>query len=297
MHTDVLSTPPAIEAIALESYVKLDAKIDGDESDAIETGWEYGQLLLHDRVGKKLPTGRLAQIARETKKELTDGFVREMQRRMKLVSLYPTRTKLRHACRNAPSWYDLVISMTSSGVHFSSDTSEWCTPTELVAKVVEVLGEIDLDPCADSKHRVPAKAHYTQKQNGLSRGWAGKVYMNPPYGRELPDWIEKLRHEYSARGVTEAIALVPARTDTEWFNALRDFPRCFIRGRLKFSESENSAPFPSMVVYLGSLRPTLPVFRPRIERARVAAIGRREPLAIDPLHAHKLCSRGGSPGA
>ena len=72
----------------------------------------------------------------------------------------------------------------SGDVHFSSDTPEWCTPAELVAKVVEVLGSIDLDPCADPEHRIPAKAHYTQKDDGLSRLWSGKVYMSPPYGRE-----------------------------------------------------------------------------------------------------------------
>jgi len=119
-------------------------------------------------------------------------------------------------------------------------------------KVVDVLDGIDLDPCADSGRRVPAKTHYTQKENGLSYEWAGKVYMNPPYGRELPCWVEKLCNEYTAGSVTEAIALVPSRTDTGWFKAFRDNPRCFISGRLKFSGYDNSAPFPSMVVYLGS---------------------------------------------
>ncbi|KKL67014.1 hypothetical protein LCGC14_2139190, partial [marine sediment metagenome] len=132
-----------------------------------------------------------------------------------------------------------------------SDQNDWRTPRQYLDAARTVLGEIDLDPCADAEHRVPAKAHYTQKQNGLSRGWAGKVYMNPPYGRELPDWVVKLCLEYTASSVTDAIALVPARTDTEWFRALRDYPRCFIFGRLKFSGHENSAPFPSMVVYLG----------------------------------------------
>ena len=247
MHTHVLSTPPTIEAIAIESYVAIEKRVDVAEADGVEARWEFGRLLLQEREGEQLPKGRLRAVAAATK-----NGEREISRRMTFASRYPTRDKVRHVWRTYKSWYGIVTHMEGGDVHFSSETPEWCTPAELVTKVVEVLGEIDLDPCADPEHRIPAKAHYTQKQNGLSRGWAGKVYMNPPYGRELPDWVAKLCLEYTAGSATEAIALVPARTDTEWFNALRDFPRCFIRGRLKFSESQNSAPFPSMVVYLGS---------------------------------------------
>ena len=76
--------------------------------------------------------------------------------------------------------------------------------------------------------------------------------MNPPYGRELPVWIDKLLGEYRSRRVEEAIALLPARTDTQWFRRLRRFPRCFLWGRLRFSEACNGAPSPSMTVYLGA---------------------------------------------
>jgi hypothetical protein len=64
-------------------------------------------------------------------------------------------------------------------------------------------------------------------------------------------WIDKLVKEYQAGRVTQAIALLPARTDTRWMARLRSFPRCFLRGRLKFSGCENSAPFPSVVMALG----------------------------------------------
>lgn len=136
-------------------------------------------------------------------------------------------------------------------VHFSSDSPEWYTPPHVIQGVLQVLGEIDLDPCADADKSVPAKNHYTQQDDGLSWQWEGSVYMNPPYGKVIFDWVKKLKSEYEAGDVTAAIALVPARTDTEWFAALEDYPRCFIRGRLKFSGHENSAPFPSAVFYLG----------------------------------------------
>jgi len=98
----------------------------------------------------------------------------------------------------------------------------------------------------------PAQEHYTREDDGLAHIWRGKVYMNPPYGRELPVWIDKLLGEYRSRRVEEAIALLPARTDTQWFRRLRRFPRCFLWGRLRFSEACNGAPSPSMTVYLGA---------------------------------------------
>ena len=118
--------------------------------------------------------------------------------------------------------------------------------------VIACLGAIDLDPCSNAgAPNVPAGEHYTREQNGLIRPWAGRVYMNPPYG-EIEAWIDKLCAEVARpAGVMEAIALVPARTDTQWFRALRDFTCCFVEGRLTFIGNENPAPFPSAVFYLG----------------------------------------------
>lgn len=138
-------------------------------------------------------------------------------------------------------------------VHFMSDSIECYTPSEILARAVRAMGAIDLDPCSNSHEspNVPAALHYTQEDDGLAQAWAGRVFMNPPYGRELDDWIAKLCEEYEAGRVSQAIALVPSRTDTQWFRRLRAYPRCFIWGRLRFVNQENSAPFPSMAVYLG----------------------------------------------
>jgi hypothetical protein len=139
-------------------------------------------------------------------------------------------------------------------VHFSSDSEEWYTPPEVLARAVKALGAIDLDPCSNSADspNVPAILHFTQEDDGLSRMWGGRVYMNPPYGRAIDAWAEKLCAEYAAGNVSEAVALVPARVDTDWFRRFRDAVICFIDGRLKFSGHENSAPFPSAVIYLGT---------------------------------------------
>jgi phage N-6-adenine-methyltransferase len=138
-------------------------------------------------------------------------------------------------------------------VHFSSASDDWLTPPHIIERVLQVLGQIDLDPCADDDHdpNVPATRHFTIADDGLTQEWSGQVFLNPPYGRAIGDWVAKLVEEYTAGRVPQAIALLPARTDTAWFRLLRDFPLCFLYGRLNFSGHENGAPFPSVIVGLG----------------------------------------------
>lgn len=138
-------------------------------------------------------------------------------------------------------------------VHFSSESPEWYTPVHIIEAATKALGDIDLDPCSNSHETptVPAGSHFTREDDGLSRAWFGRVYMNPPYGSEIKLWAEKLADEYDRGNVKAAVALVPARTDTAWFRRIPAWMVCFISGRLTFSEHENAAPFPSAVMYLG----------------------------------------------
>lgn len=89
--------------------------------------------------------------------------------------------------------------------------------------------------------------------------------MNPPYGRAIGDWVSRLCEQYEQGNVTEAVALLPSRTDTSWFVRISCYRRCFIRGRLKFGDHPQSAPFPSMVVYFGK--------RPEAFAAAFASLG------------------------
>lgn len=141
----------------------------------------------------------------------------------------------------------------SLAVFYSSATPDWNTPPHVIDRVLNVLGSIDLDPCSNSNAdpNVPAETYYTKEDDGLKQIWTGRVYLNPPYGREISCWVRKLHDAYQAGSVCEAVALLPARTDTRWFRILRPYPKCFVTGRLKFGDAQNSAPFPSVVVYLG----------------------------------------------
>ncbi len=134
----------------------------------------------------------------------------------------------------------------------SSDSMEWYTPPHIRDSVVASLGgRVDLDPCADPERTFPAAEHFTQVENGLARRWVGRVYMNPPYGRGIAAWTTKLRDELNAGWTSEAVALLPARTDTQWWHDLRAEYVCQVEGRLQFSGYEQAAPFPSVAVYFG----------------------------------------------
>lgn len=143
--------------------------------------------------------------------------------------------------------------MSNLQVHHSSKTPEHYTPEHVLNLVIECLGQLDLDPCSNSHEvpNVPARRHFTAEDDGLSQPWHGRVFMNSPYGRPVGLWVLKLMSEYRLGNVTEAIALVAARTDTVWFNHFKGCYVCFWKGRLRFMGSSSGAPFPSALIYLG----------------------------------------------
>lgn len=139
-------------------------------------------------------------------------------------------------------------------VHFSSATDLHATPQEFFDKLNAEF-HFTLDVCATPEN---AKCfnYFDKEQDGLSKNWVsassgGSVWMNPPYGREIGRWMEKA-NDAAKDGVT-VVCLVPARTDTKWWHecAIQHEVR-FIRGRLKFGDAKNSAPFPSAVIVMRS---------------------------------------------
>lgn len=140
-------------------------------------------------------------------------------------------------------------------IHFSSKTCEWPTPQVFFDPLDDEF-RFTLDPCCTDENAKCAR-HFTVREDGLTQSWRGeRVFMNPPYGREISKWMEKAYRE-SKDGAT-VVCLVPARTDTAWWHdfAMKGEIR-FHRGRLKFEGASNSAPFPSAVV----------IFRPNVARA------------------------------
>ena len=111
-------------------------------------------------------------------------------------------------------------------------TVDWLTPPELVKK----LGEFDLDPCTPvSPPFVHAKHNFNINDNGLSMPWFGRIYMNPPYGKGMEKWMEKLKLHGNG------IALIFERTETKcFFNHIWDDAHAvlFVKGRIKFYNLE-----------------------------------------------------------
>ena len=135
----------------------------------------------------------------------------------------------------------------------SSASDEWYTTPDIIDAAIACMGRIDLDPCSNSHEspNVPASRHYTKEDDGLSLPWFGNVYVNPPYGTAIPLWVDKIISEYQSGNIERCVLLLPARTDTQWFRKMAEYPKCFMFGRIKFNGHENSAPFPSMLVGIG----------------------------------------------
>jgi len=109
-----------------------------------------------------------------------------------------------------------------------STKDEWLTPPE----IIRALGEFDLDPCAPIKRPWDmAKEHYTIEDNGLLKPWHGRVWCNPPYGKETFKWLARLAEHGSG------IALIFARTETKGFHRQiwdKAHSIFFFEGRLAF---------------------------------------------------------------
>jgi hypothetical protein len=128
-------------------------------------------------------------------------------------------------------------------------TVEWLTPPDLVKK----LGEFDLDPCTPiNPPFVHPKTNFTVIDDGLTKSWFGRIYMNPPYGKGMETWIEKLKNHGNG------IVLIFARTETKcffnqiWYDADAIL---FVKGRIKFynidGEQKGTPGAPSVFIAYG----------------------------------------------
>lgn len=143
----------------------------------------------------------------------------------------------------------------------SSQKMDWNTPDDVLELVREVFdGRIGLDPATDVSNPTRAVHIATPVTDGILMQWSKiglPTFVNPPYGRALSVWAPKIADE-GIRGC-EVIALVPARTDTRWFQHITTaHALCFWKGRMTFKGAPAPAPFPCVLAYWG----------PRAERFR-----------------------------
>lgn len=191
--------------------------------------------------------------------ELT-GFTRRQ------VSKWAKRLEDRESYRSRlyGATYRQAMGDTQNYLAGGTGQNEWYTPEEYIALARQVMGGIDLDPAssAEANETVKATRYFTPKDNGLVQEWHGRVWVNPPYSRELiGPFTAKLIAEYRAERTTQAILLSHNNTDTGWFQSLTDVATavCFPRNRIKFYRGADvAAPVNGQVFfYLGS---NLPAF-------------------------------------
>ena len=141
----------------------------------------------------------------------------------------------------------------------TSNDDTWTTPRDFYYKLDSEFG-FGLDAAALASSTLVQDNWFgpdhpdTARRDALALSWVSyandkPVWLNPPYGRTIKDWVGKADYE-SKQGAT-VVCLVPARTDTNWWwdSCIHHEVR-FIKGRLKFGNQPNAAPFPSAIVVM-----------------------------------------------
>jgi phage N-6-adenine-methyltransferase len=143
-------------------------------------------------------------------------------------------------------------------IHVSDDSYEWYTPIEYIEAARCVMGEIELDPasCKEANKVIGALEYFTQEDDGLSRPWFGRVWLNPPYNMpNVENFTGRAHVLYQTRKIEQAVVLVNNATDAGWFQILlNNYPACFTAGRVKFYGPNVSSGGPRQgqaIFYLG----------------------------------------------
>lgn len=133
-----------------------------------------------------------------------------------------------------------------AGNHRAQGTgeNEWYTPPEFAALARSVMGGIDLDPASETSANevIKASKFFTKDDDGLTKEWHGRVWLNPPYSRDLmPSFVDKLISEYGVGNVSQAILVSHNVTETNWFQKLGRVSSaiCFPSTRIKFYRGES----------------------------------------------------------
>lgn len=131
----------------------------------------------------------------------------------------------------------------------STGKDDWETPPKLF-DLFNGIYSFTLDAAASAENR-KCEAYLSKADNALRRDWWGRVWLNPPYSRDVGKWINQAARQVE-RGNAELVAcLVYARTETVWWHDVvmrKASEIVFLRGRVRFTGAPAGAPAPSVVV-------------------------------------------------
>lgn len=121
----------------------------------------------------------------------------------------------------------------------NSGENEWYTPLYIIERARKAMGAIDCDPASNAlaNKNVKADVFYTAQQDGLTKKWRGRVWLNPPYSNPLcSQFCESVTSRFLNQEIEQACVLVNNATETEWFSKMHSASSavCFLDGRVKY---------------------------------------------------------------
>ena len=145
------------------------------------------------------------------------------------------------------------MSLFSHEFHENS-SDEFGTPPEFVRPLADAVGGFDLDPASGAETAPHASTRFNEEDDGLSREWFGKVWLNPPFS-EKTRWVRRARSEVSAGRVETAVILLPVDTSTQLFHDhVTSAPVvCFVEGRLSFDGGDRNPNFGILLAVFGKV--------------------------------------------
>jgi phage N-6-adenine-methyltransferase len=236
------------KAVAMQVYAKEakdSERIDLATDIRLRAEIHAGELLIERKERGERDTGRGDRQSKKAKSrpvtQLSDIGVSKMQssRWQRLAALSPDEQESK--IERAKQKQRAALDDAAKHVFRTNFTGEfeWYTPADYIEAAREALGAIDLDPASSDKAQetVRAARYFTIADNGLSKEWRGRIWLNPPYSRELiGKFIDKLVIEYAAGRTKSAILLTHNSTDTAWFQKAQEACSaiCFADTRIRF---------------------------------------------------------------
>jgi len=220
---------------------------------------KYTEIFIHggDRRSEEFQVDSTDHLKREEFCR-RDGFIDRTVRRWVERLLDDARFRVELVERMKKVWRILEV-QTLVHVNENSRETEWYTPAYIIEAARKVMGEIDLDPASSpaSQERIKALDYYTREQDGLSRPWPGRVWLNPPYSQPaIDDFCLKLEAECGAGNTTQAVIITNNGTETHWGQVLLKLCTavCFHDGRVRFWAPDRESVTPlqgQMISYYG----------------------------------------------
>jgi phage N-6-adenine-methyltransferase len=248
-------------AIKLQDWETLETALEEkvQEEDDFVRWWDGNVgVRLHNKVSAD--RGTLAMSDAEALTKISNQQVSRWRKKLKDKDKY-IADQMASAYRKA----GLTESKESTGsLHVSQGNNDWYTPPEYIIAAREVMGDIDLDPASSdvANKTIQANHYFTREDDGLTKEWFGRVWLNPPFSMPLvKQFADKLIAEREAGRVEQATVIVNNGTDTQWFHALLGAAGilCLLRGRAKFYSPDSdiiAARQGQVIFYLGENRET-----------------------------------------